>query len=427
MNKNTSNWREMLPIYGPAVALALVAFIVAIQYVKPAPPDVVVMATGQPGGAYHRFAGIYRKHLAKEGIRLELVNTAGSLENLELLEEGRVDLAFVQGGTRSAQLQSGIEALASLYYEPLWLFHRSDLNLDRVGNANSMRIAVGAEGSGTQALVMRLFRENKLQEKNVTPLYLTDQQAANQLKEGSIDAAFFVASPNSQTVSGLLHTPDVQLASFERAAAYTRRHQYLTELILPEGAENLQLNVPPRDIHLLAATAALVANEDIHPAIVGLMMQTLETVHGEGGWFEEAGQFPNRNNLEFPLSLQAASYFKQGPPLLQRYLPFWAASFIDRVKLMILPLIVMLIPMLKLMPPLYRWRMRARIYRWYEQLEAVDFDLLENGSLNRAALLADLDRIEMEVRQIKVPLSYADQLYHLREHIDLVREKLAEA
>lgn len=424
MSRKNHNWKVVLPIYGPAVLAAAVVFVIALQYIKPAPPDVVVMATGEQGGAYYGFAEKYQQYLAREGIQLQLVQTAGSVENLELLQQKKVDLAFVQGGTRSPGVEYQLEGLASLYYEPLWLFHRDTINLDRIATLDSLQVAIGAEGSGTRSLVLRLLGDNKLQTDNISLLSLDAADAASQLKAGLIDAAFFVSSPSSELVTELLHAPGLQLASFQRAKAYTRRHRFLTELLLPEGAEDLQINVPQRDVQLLAPTASIVAGEDIHPAIAGLVMQALQIVHNEGGWFEQTGQFPNSDNLEFPLNEQAASYYRRGPPFLQRFLPFWAASLIDRMKVMLLPIFVMLIPMFKIMPPLYRWRMRARIYRWYEELEAVDFEFLEDGAGQRQKLLEKLDKIELEVRQIKVPLSFADQVYHLREHIDLVRQKL---
>ena len=246
----------------------------------------------------------------------------------------------------------------------------------------------------------------------------------SKLEAGTLDAAFFVSSPQGEIVRNLLHSGKTEPVNFERAEAYARRYSFLTSLLLPEGSEDLASNLPDRDLHLLAVTASLVNREELHPAVIGLLMQVLEEVHGKGGWFEEPGEFPTPDYLSFPLSPQAARYYKNGPPFLQRYLPFWAASFLDRMKIMILPLLGLMLPMFKIVPPLYRWRMRSRIYRWYEQLEAVDTRAANDPEADLPKLLKQLDAMEQEVRDIKVPLSFSDQLYHLRLHIDFVSRRV---
>ncbi|MEN8214731.1 MAG: C4-dicarboxylate ABC transporter substrate-binding protein, partial [Pseudomonadota bacterium] len=203
-----------------------------------------------------------------------------------------------------------------------------------------------------------------------------------------------------------------------------RRHHFLNELTLPEGAEDLEKNIPDRDVRLLATTAALVTRDDLHPAIIGLILQAATRIHGSKGWFEKMGEFPSPHHLEFPLSSQADHFFKKGPPFLQRYLPFWAASLIDRMKILLLPLVALILPMFKIMPPLYRWRMRSRIYRWYNQLESLDMASLDDSQRDIKALHEALNQLDMEVRAIKVPLSFSDQLYHLRQHIDFVRRDI---
>jgi len=236
--------------------------------------------------------------------------------------------------------------------------------------------------------------------------------------------AFFVASPESGLVLSLLHDQRVGLAGIQRAAAYARRHPFLVELMLPEGAEDLARNIPSRNVPILATTTELVIRQELHPAIASLMMQVIDKVHRPAGWFNSADEFPRPDHTSFPLSEQADHYYRHGPPFLQRYLPFWAASLLDRMKIMILPLLGLLLPLFKVVPPLYRWRMRARIYRWYEQLEDVDKDASLASQEERAEFKEKLDELEREVRDIKVPLSFSYQLYHLRLHIDFVRRKL---
>ena len=417
--------RHQIKIYGPAALLVIAAFVFAFQFIKPAPPERVVMATGSVEGAYHAYARRYAEFLAGEGIELELRSTAGSVENIGLLREGEVSIALVQGGIEApvADADDGVElqSLGSVYYEPLWLFHRRDREVRDLRDLAGRRIAVGREGSGTRALVMRLLADNGL---------LADdgwqsaggQAAVDALRAGELDAAFLVISAQSPLIEQLLRDPEIVATDFARADAYTRRYRFLNSLIMPEGALDLAANIPARAVRLLAPAANLVVHPDLHPAIIDLLLQAASEVHREGGWFEGHAEFPQPALLAFPLSSEAERFYKHGPPFLQRFLPFWAASLVDRLKVMLLPLLVLLFPLVKVMPPIYTWRMRARVYRWYDELEHAEAGLAE-GTHDSAWVHDELDRIESEVQRIKVPLSFTDQLYHLRQHIDLVRRQ----
>ena len=416
--------REMLRIFGPVVLLVLLAFAVAYQFIKPAPPERVVMATGVPAGAYHDYAQRYGEVLAAQGIELVLRNTTGSVENQALLKAGEVDVAFVQGGSVHGD-GSGLQALGSLYFEPLWLFHGAGPLLDRLDGLKGMRVAVGAEGSGTRELVLRLLADAGIANAGAQFIALGGRAAATALVQGELDAVFLVSGAESALVRDLLKEPGVNLASLARASAYTRRYRFLSELTLPEGAMDLAANLPPRRVRLLASAAGLIAGPELHPAISDLLLQAAGDIHGKGGWLETPGQFPSAAFTELPLSKEAHRYYKYGPPLLQRYLPHWAASLVDRLKVLLLPLIVVLLPFFKVMPLIYTWRMRARIYRWYRELERID--LAQHGSTDetrRGELDRDLAALENDVLKLEVPLAFASQLYHLRQHIDLVRSRV---
>jgi len=413
--------------FAPAVVVTLIGFVIAWQFVNPAPPRTIVIATGQKDGAYSLFAERYRELLATEGIELTIRETAGSLENIQLLgdESSDVDLAFVQGGAGTQDAPDGMASLASLYFEPLWIFYRGEPVLDRLTGLAEKRLAVGKEGSGTRAVTLTLLADNQFDLASGTLLPLDNQAAADALLKGSIDAAFFVASPRSRLVQALLREKDIHLMSLARAAAYTHKHHYLSGIRLPEGVIDLQSNIPPQDTALLAASANLVTSGDFHPALVNLLLQIAGKVHGGGDLFEKPGAFPNARNLDFRIDDEAARYFEHGPPFLQRYLSFWTANLIDRLKVMLVPLVTLLIPLFKVMPPAYRWRVRKKIYRWYRELQTLDIDHPEGESgENLKHLRARLDAIEEEVRKVEVPLSYADELYDLRLHIGLVRSKL---
>jgi len=416
-----------LKIFGSPALITIAGFVLAYQFIEPAPPKQIRIATGREEGAYYRFGLNYREILARGGVSVLVQSTSGSIENLRLLgnESGGVDVAFVQGGCQIPGSSPALQSLGSLYLEPLWVFVRTEGTPTRLTELRGKRLAVGEEGSGTRALAMKLLSENGLSEPPTTLLALPGLDAAKALEKGEIDAAFFVASPTAPVVREMLLAKGVRLMTFERAEAYARTFRFLSRITLPEGGISFEENIPARETVLLAPAANLVAREDLHPAIVGLLLQAATEVHGGGGLFEGPGEFPSARYVDYPLSKDAGRFFKYGPPFLQKYLPFWAASLVDRTKIMLLPLITLLFPLFKIVPPTYRWRMRSRINRWYKDLQSVD----EWGPANSspediARCFAELDRIEREVMQIHVPVGYADALYTLRIHIDFIRNRL---
>lgn len=427
MKKRSQNWRDLLLVYGFGLVLVFVAFYTAQKFIKPAPPNEITIAAGAVEGAYYRFAQQYANYLHAEKITLHIRTTAGSIENAQLLAAGEVDIAFIQGGTLPIPAPENLEGLASLYYEPLWLFYKQGLDLTRLGQLKTLNIGIGPDGSGTQELVLRLLDANDLDKTQENLLPLTSIDAKNALQSGTLDAAFFVTRPETKIVSELLHNPNIELASFARAAAYSRRYTYLTKLTMPEGSQDLIYNAPAQDIDLIAPTASLAVNNNIHPAIVGLLMQAATETHSSGGWFEDKGEFPNGNHLELPLNSQAEKFYKHGPPFLQRYLPFWAASIIDRLKIMLLPLLALMLPLFKILPPLYKWRMRRRIIRLYDELDELDPDtpqLAEMSLDDTKNMLEKLIDLDVRAHYLKVPVGFSDRLYDLRQHIDMVKIRL---
>ena len=288
-----------------------------------------------------------------------------------------------------------------------------------------MRIAVGAEGSGTKVLAMQLLELNGINAKNTQLLLYDSQQAVEGLLNGEIDVAFFVTTHRSSYLRPLLKSKSITLMGLQRAEAYALRYHYLHVLKLPEGVIDFQDNIPSRDLTLVAPSTQLVARSDLHPALIELFLQTAEIVHEPGGGFERRGEFPAPKYLDFELSPEAKRFYRSGTPFLKRYLPFWVANFLNRMKIMLLPLVALLYPLFKLMPPIYRWRMRSRIYRWYSELEAVDLGMNKEdlaASLDEYLLM--LDNLEEKVSNISVPLAFSRELYSLRVHIDMLREKL---
>jgi hypothetical protein len=320
-----------------------------------------------------------------------------------------------------------ILGVASLFFEPIWVFYRNPAPIDRLSLLQSKTIAVGPIGSGTRAIALDLLQENVIGESSARLLPLDAGQALRALTEQRIDAAFVIASAEAPVVQALLRLPDVRLMDFSRAEAYVRKHRFLSDIVLPEGAIDLGSNIPAQPVRLLAVTANLVVRRGIHPALVDLLLQATGEVHGKGGLFEEPSEFPSPRYLDFPLHPDAKRYYKSGPPFLQRYLPFWAAAQLDRLKVMLLPLLALVLPLVKIMPPTYRWRMRSRIYRWYREIQAVELQAEQSRSAELIERqLAELDRIEQDVTKVSIPLSFHDELYDLRMHLGLVRDRLRE-
>ena len=404
----------------PAI-LTLMAFAVAYQFVDPAPPRQIVISAGQEDGAYYQFARRYQSALREHDIELIIRTSNGSVDNIVNLKNAEAAVGFVQGGTAEDIENSNLLALGSLYYEPLWVFVRQQETVSRLTELSGKRLVIGAQGSGTRALSMRLLQDNQLQDK--TTLVDDTDNSLELLKSGQVDAVFMVASAASPTLLRYLEDDAISLMNFERAEAYERRMKYLTHVTLPRGMVDLSRNIPAQEKTLIAAAASLVVRDDLHPAIQDLLLQAAEEVHGNGGWFEQAGEFPTAEYVEYPVSREAKRFYRYGPPFLQRYLSFRLASLIDRLKVMILPLVVLMIPLMKIMPPIYTWRMRSKIYRWYQSLEQID---LANARPNPDIedLKSKLEEIDQEVIHVSVPLSFASQLYDLRQHIELVKRRL---
>jgi len=417
---------EKLKVFVPALVLALLGFVIAFQFVDPAPPTTLTISAGQPGGAYYAHAESYRDYLQQYGIRVQILESAGSIDNIERLKNGAADVAFVQSGLVSDDVadSGALQSLGSMYYEPLWVFLRPGLDIRFLSELKGQRIAVGLSGSGTSALSLQLLRDNGIDEKNSTLSALSSLEATDLLIAAKIDALFVVSAASSKTVQKLQQSEHVHLMPIKRAKAYTRRMDSISSVLLPQGALNLAANLPAIDTPLLASSATLMVNEHMHPVLQALMMQAATNIHAKSSLFSATGDFPTALYAGLALSDVAENYYKSGPPFLQRFLPFWAATLMDRLKVMLLPFIALLIPLLKIMPPLYRWRIRSGIYRWYEELGKIDAVMTDAYS---PALLADLNRIEMEIRKVKVPLSYAEELYDLRLHLALVRDQLQQA
>lgn len=429
-------WRVVAATALPFLLIALALLALAYWWLQPTPPTHVVLATGVDQGAYSEFGKRYAEHLKKFGIQVELRPTQGAAENLALLRDpsSGVDLAFVQGGAdvehgADENLNAGLASLGSVFYEPVWFFYRAESaqrlletpRLDSLAQLAGWRVNIGPPGSGAPNLMRRLLEANNVDAGTITLLEQAQTPAVVDLLEGRLDAIVLASAPESLIVQMLLQTPGVQLFDFAQADAYTRRFGFLSAVTLPRGVVDLARDLPGTDVHMIAPTATLVAREAMHPALAQLFVQAAAQIHGEPGWFQRKGAFPNASDGERDLAPEAQRFFRNGVPWLQRYLPFWLANLIDRMWLALLSIVAILIPLSRIVPPLVQLRIRSRVFRWYGQLRAI-----EQAADNRPvpALLAELDTIEAKVSQVQMPLSYTDELYALKSHIQFVRRRL---
>jgi len=423
--------RDLLRIAGPGVIVAIVTFLVAIYFVEPAPPKSIVIATGENAGRYHAVAEAYARTLERNDVTLKVRETAGSVENFKLLlGDDTVALAIVQGGTAPAEAhaENTIEAIASLYLEPLWVFYRADLPIEHLDDLKGRRIAPGKIGSGSQSLATQLLEANGVRDGQDGTAFLHQPtlQAAASLEAGQIDAAMFVLGPEAPMVLQLLEDPDVALMDFARQRAYARQFPFLKGVELEEGVIDFEKNLPRRRVRLLAPAANLVATSALHDAFVPLLLEAAVDQHHHGGLLADDGELPCLEYVSFPVNTAARHYLTHGPSFFQRHLSFWIASLIDRSKIMIIPLLTLFIPLFKIAPPVYRWRLRSRIYRWYGVLRRIDQQVREGKETDADEHAATLKAMSNELDTVHVPLSYMEEFYNLRLHINLVNSELKE-
>ena len=373
-------WRMKRPLlwWYLGAGVALVAAIAAtVSYLGSFPPRVVVMTTGSAGSAYEAFGQSYREILARSGVELRLMPSAGGVENLNRLNDprSRVTVGFVQGGLTSEKKSPTLMSLVTLFYEPIWLFYRGPSPGMRLEGLRGRRVSIGREGSGTRAVVLQFLALNGLDQSIWQQLPMTEVEASDSLLRGEIDAAVIMTSWESASVRRLLADPDVNLGSFLRADAYVALYPFLTKLVLPTGAGNMTAIRPPQDTNLLAPKASLVVRKDLHTALQYLLLNAASEIHSGPGIFQKSGQFPAAERVDLPLSEDAQQFYKSGRPFLQRYLPFWLAALAGHLLVLLIPVIAIAYPLLRTAPAAYAWHMRRRIFRFYGEVKLIEIEL----------------------------------------------------
>ncbi|MEE9404057.1 MAG: TAXI family TRAP transporter solute-binding subunit [Algisphaera sp.] len=436
--------RDLLKVWLPVLALAFVGFAIAWQFVEPAPPSRVRLGTGTQGGAYEAMGERLAASFARRDVFLQPVATQGSTENAAMLVAGELDAAILQGGSLDdLERPDGValEAVVSVDYEPLFIVTRRDLlfpadpsssrgivSLDTPDLANvlsSQRVAVGALGSGTRPLVCRLLQEIGLSVNAETTVDLGGDQALDALIHHEVAAAFFVLSAQAPRLKQILANPDLAIIGLNQAQGLAQRTAYLAPVTLARGVVDPVHDLPGADLSTVAPVAFLAVRENTHRAVVQLLVRAaVEDQHPH--LVGEPNTFPTLDRADLPIAAEARYFFNRGPNMLHRTLPFWIASTIDRLAILLIPALTLLIPLSRLAPPMIRWRVRRRIYRWYRQLRVIDDDLGRHD-LDSARLMADRDQLrelDDEVSETDVPLSYMEEFYNLRLHIAYMRQRV---
>ena len=427
MRRSFRTWAYVAVVSGLLAAGLVVTFTI----LKPTPPRRVVMSTGPDGSAYEEFARRYRERFEEMGIELVLRESAGAEENLARLSdpEDEVEIALGTMGLVSPEDSPEIRTMGAMFFEPVWVFYTgSELEETLPAELTGLRIGVGAPGGLSHFVSLRLLDLLEVSRASNELLPLDAPAAADRLRRGELDLAFFGASAGTPLIRELLAADGVSLAHFPQADAYVALYPGLTKLTVPAGVGSLPRRRPPRDVTILSFTGALFVKESLHPAIQSLLMEAATEVHGEPDIFHTQGRFPRAESFQIPLSDSADQFYRSGRPFLQRYLPFWMAVLVKQILAVLLPLVGILYPMLRLLPMVFGWAFRRRITHLYGELRLIEMEAATmEDDQERARLSNRLESLDERVRRLRVPESFAPLVYTLRLHIGVIRGRFTGA
>ncbi|MGM0518804.1 MAG: TAXI family TRAP transporter solute-binding subunit [Campylobacterota bacterium] len=405
----------------PIVALIGSAFYATSLFITPSPKKEITIATGSKNGQYYQTALKYKEILKKEDVKVNIINTNGSIENIELLKSKKADVAFVQNGI--LKQKTHLQTIAAIYYEPLWLFYNSKQKVNYVKELKNKTISIGQIGSGTKSLSEQIIKLNGINKNNTNLLYLSSKESYDKIKKDEIDAAFFAVSQESKLIRELLEDEDIKVLSFSRARAYSKKLNFLHALTIYEGSINLKKNIPNRDFNLISTTATLVINDNLPDELIRLLLKKVKDTHSSKTLFANEDEFPNLKGITTKINDEASRYFKHGDTWLEEIFPYWIASTIDRLKILLIPLLTLFIPFAKGVFPLYKWSIRSKIYRWYGQIQELDLKL-EHDKSSCDNIIKELEILKKEIKnETKVPLSYMGEYYDLIMHLELIITK----
>jgi len=401
---------------------------IVLGYLIPSPPSSVTIATGEKGTTFDYFGERYRARFARAGVRLNLRASGGASENLRLLRDPKanVQIAFTTGGISNSTQAPELLSMGLISNVPFWIFYPSSQSLDSLSQLKGKRIAVGPEGSGARYVAERILSRAKIDAKTATLLPLAGNGAVEALKDGTADVALLVGGSDAPSVESLLNNPNVRLMNFSLADAFTRVFPDLVRLVLPKGVVQVDPPDPPDDITLVGTTAKVLIRDDLHPAIVQFLAQTLKEEHGGAGLFQRNGEFPATDDPEYTMSSVAVEYYRNGPSLLAEYLPLWRTTYVQRTIAFLIAALAILFPVFGIAPRLYEWFVRQRFRQFYQRLRAVE-DTIQAGvtAAKAESLAAELDDIEKSTST--VAMRQSDLYFMLRYHLDRTRSRLIQA
>lgn len=410
----------------PVILLIISLFYITSKFIEPPVKRELTIAAGSKNGTYYKMAMQYKELLKEQKVELRVLETKGSLENIQLLKEKKADLAFMQNGIDELKELKNISSLGNIYYEPLWVFYKAEsFDVSYLIELMSKNISVGLNHSGTSNLALKLLGANGIDDTNSNIVYMNSQDSKQSLLKGDIDAMFVVSSQHSKIIKELLENPSINVLNIKRAKAYSRKYAFIEALDLYEGSLDLFSNIPNSNIKLLATTATLVANNEVPHELIRIFLKQVKNQHTQKGLFQQENQFPNLLNLNININEEAKQYLSYGDNFLEKIFPYWIASNIDRLKILLIPLITLGIPLLKGFFPLYIWSMRSKIYKWYKELKKYDSNLEENSIEELEKKLKLLNALKNEIQEeTTVTSSFMGEYYNLILHIDLIDRKI---
>ncbi|AMO99484.1 TRAP transporter solute receptor, TAXI family protein [Collimonas arenae] len=420
--------RLRLLIVGAILLLVALGWALVIV-LKPAIQRTIVITTGADNGIYRGFADRYAPLLKREGITLDIRSSSGSTENYQRLNnpDSEYEVGFIQSGTTNPSETDHLQTIAAVSYEPIWVFYRGDTDINRLAQLRGKRIAIGVPGSGLLTVSRILLTHSGVNSDNTTLLEMDANKAYQGLEGGQLDAAFFIGRPDAPMQQTLLNS-DLKLMNFAQADALVQKFPSLSKIVFPRASTSIVNDLPQTDVTLLAATALLVSKDTLHPALAYLLLEAANTVHGGEDYFTPHGAFPNLKTDEFPISDESMRYFKSGRPFLQRYLPFWLASFIERRLLILLPFMALLLGLLQALPRMVEARMKKRLVVWYREIKSLEDEIWENRQPNAAQVAQwrdEIEEIDAHASQIRIPQRYFQDVYALKQAIRVVRDRIS--
>jgi len=415
--KNALRW--LVATLGLAASVWL-----ALWYFIPAPPTTITMAVGFKGGAFDHIAERYSEKLALRKLTLNVRYTEGVFDSVKLLNDPNsgIDAALLFAGITNGASAPNLMSLGRINYAPYWIFYRGAKQMDRLTDLKGKRVIINPAVRGVIAPLLSLHGVNPA---NTTIQVSPGVVASKALVNGQADVVFLPPQEmDGHEVLPLLRNPDIRLLNVAQADAMVRLFPAVSRLVLPQGVVDLERNIPATDVNLIASANVVVVRKGLHPELIYLLAQTLQEVHGNAGVCQKTGEFPTQTDPEFPVATVAQDFYRNGPSLLQRYLPFWTISYAKRIAAILVAAIAVVIPLLTYTPRLYGWLLSLRLAKLYQRLRIVDAQLKASLTVDQVTVLQiELEDIDRATNSL--PMRHSDLFFELLMHIRFTRTELA--